>query len=344
MHDLNDLFVFSQVVDHKGFTGAARAMGLARSSICRRVGQLEEELGVRLVQRNTRHFAVTEIGLVLYAHCSKIVSEATAAYEHVACARERPSGLIRLSCPAIVAQILIGPLIPQFLEKHPEVRIGIEATSRKVSMEENFDLSIRVEKVPSQDSGMVMRSLCIVQQVLVASPAFLNRSTRPATPALAARMPTVGFGSLQGPHIWKLVDGEEKEFQLRHEPKFISDDMVLVRQAAVHGMGIAQIPLAVCLNEVRQGQLQVILPEFRAPLFEIQVVYPSRRGLLPAIRSFIDFLGTHCVSEVAEHQIKRHIDGGKRETGTFWTSRQPVDQLLAGKRVNGSAEREVRVA
>ncbi len=344
MHDLNDLFVFSQVVEHKGFTGAARALGLARSSICRRVGQLEEELGVRLIQRNTRHFTVTEIGQTLYTHCSKIVCEANAAYEHIACARERPSGLIRMSCPAIVAQILIGPLIPQFMEKHPEVRIGIEATSRKVDLEDNFDLSVRVHQLPSQDSGMILRSLGIVQQVLVASPAFLARTARPATPALAAKLATVGFGCFQGPHVWKLVDKDEKELQIRHDPKFISDDMALVRQAAVQGIGIAQMPLAVCLNEIRQGQLQIVFPEFRAPLFEIQVVYPSRHGQLPAVRSFIEFLGVHCVSEVAEHQIKRHVGAGRRETPSFWTSRQPLDPLITGKAVSRAADAQARVA
>jgi DNA-binding transcriptional LysR family regulator len=268
-----------------------------------------------------------------------MVAEANAAYERVACARARPAGLIRMSCPAIVAQMLIGPLIPQFAEKNPEVRIGIEATSRKVDMEENFDLSVRIQQVPSQDSGMIMRSLGIVQQVLVASPSFLRRNKKPETPSDAARLATIGHGSFQGPHIWKLVDSDEKELQIRHEPKFISDDMVLVRQAAVQGVGIAQIPLAVCLNEVRQGELELVLPELRAPLFEIQVVYPSRRGMLPAVRSFIDFLSAHCVSEVAERQIKRHIGGGPRESATFWTSRQPLHQVIGR-----SAPRQVRVA
>src|SRR5215471_5287579 len=95
MQDLNDLYIFSKVVDHNGFTGAARALGVARSSICRRVGQLEDRLGIRLVQRNTRHFSVTELGMELHGHCAKMVAEATAAYERVARAKATPSGLIR---------------------------------------------------------------------------------------------------------------------------------------------------------------------------------------------------------------------------------------------------------
>jgi len=341
VEDLNDWFIFSQVVDHNGFTGAARALGVARSSICRRVGQLEERLGVRLVQRSTRHFAVTDLGLELHGHCLKMVAEANAAHERVACARAKPSGIIRLSCPPVVAQLLVSPLIPEFTEKNPEVRIAIEATDRRIDIDGNFDLFIRVRQIPSEDSGMIMRSLGIVQQVLIASRGFLERHGRPATPTEAARLPTIGYGSLQGPHLWKLVDPEEREIQIRHEPKLITDDMVLVRQAAVQGVGIAQLPLSVCLNELRQGLLEVLLPEFPAPLFEVQVLFPSRRGMLPAVRSFIDFLSAHCVSEVPQWQIERHTGRGHRESTRFWTSRKALEQLATE---GTSAEREVRVA
>jgi DNA-binding transcriptional LysR family regulator len=100
--------------------------------------------------------------------------------------------------------------------------------------------------------------------------------------------------------------------------------MVLVRQAAEGGLGIAQLPLSVCMNEIRGGSLEIVLPDFPAPLCEIQVVFPSRRGMLPAVRSFIDFLGAHCVSEVPERQIKRHTGRGHRENVRFWTSREPL--------------------
>lgn len=344
MKDLNDLFIFSQVVEHNGFTGAARALGVARSSICRRMTQLEEHLGVRLVQRSTRHFAVTELGMEFHAHCVKMIAEARAAYDRVACARAMPSGLIRISCPAVLAQLLITPLLPLFTEKNPEVRLAIEATNRKVDIEENFDLSIRVRQIPSEDSGMVMRSLGIVQQVLVGSRGFLARHGQPASPEEAARRPTLSYGSFQGPHLWKLVDPQEREIQIRHEPKLITDDMVLVRQAAVQGLGIAQLPLAVCLNEIRQGLLEIILPDYPAPLFEIQVVYPSRRGMLPAVRSFIDFLSAHCVSEVKAWQIRRHVGAGQRENVRFWTSRQSLQPLPAAGPAPAEAKRAIRVA
>jgi DNA-binding transcriptional LysR family regulator len=329
MQDLNDLYVFSQVVEHNGFTGAAKALGVARSSICRRVSALEERLGIRLVQRTTRHFAVTELGMEFHGYCVRMVSEAKAAYERIARAKSAPSGMIRISCAPIIGQLLVGPLIPKFVEKNPQVRIALEATDRRVDIEENFDLCIRVRQVPCENSGLVMRSLGIVQQVLVAGRAFLDRHGRPESPADAARQPTLSYGSLQGPHVWKLVDTNEKEVQVRHEPTLISDDMLLVRQAAVSGLGIAQLPLSACLADIHQGNLEIVLPDFPAPLCEIQVVFPSRRGMLPAVRSFIDFLAAHCVSEVPERQIKRHTGSGHRENSHFWTCREPLNRLVA---------------
>jgi DNA-binding transcriptional LysR family regulator len=323
MHDLNDLYIFCHVVEHNGFTGAARALGVARSSICRRVSQLEERLGVRLVQRTTRHFAVTDIGMEFHGYCVKMVAEAKAAYERVACARATPAGMIRVSCPPLIGQLLVAPLIPKFVEKNPQVRIALEATERRVDIEENFDLCIRVRQVPTEDSALIMRSLGIIQQVLVASRGFLDRNGRPATPAEAAQKGTLSYGSLQGPHVWKLVDPQEREIQVRHEPTLIADDMMVIRQAAVGGLGIAQLPLSACLSEIRDGLLEIVLPDFLAPLCEIQVVFPSRRGMLPAVRSFIDFLSAHCVSEVPERQIRRHTGQGHRENVRFWTSREP---------------------
>jgi DNA-binding transcriptional LysR family regulator len=342
VEDLNDWFIFSQVVDHNGFSGAARALGVARSSICRRVSQLEERLGVRLVQRSTRHFTVTDLGMELHGHCLRMMAEANAAYERVACARAKPSGLIRLSCPSIVAQLLVSPLIPEFTDKNPEVRIAIEASNRRVDIDENFDLFIRIRQIPSEDSGLVMRSLGIVQQVLVASRGFLERHGRPSSPAEAARMPTISYGLLQGPHVWRLVDPNEQELQLRHEPKLITDDMVLARQAAIQGTGIAQLPLSVCVDEVRQGLLEIILEDFPAPLFEVQVLFASRRGMLPAVRSFIDFLSAHCLSEVPQWQIKRHNGRGRHEH--FWTTRQAPEQLKPEGIRSVDPKREARVA
>ena len=344
MEDLNSLYIFSQVVEHNGFTGAARALGVARSSICRRIGQLEEELGVRLVQRSTRRFAITDLGMEFYSHCKTMVAEAKAGYEKMACAKAKPSGVIRVSCPSVLVQLLIGPLIPKFIKQHQEVRIVIEATNRKVDIDENFDLSIRMRQIPTENSGLILRSLGIVQQVLVASRGFIEQHGQPTTPAKASAMGTVGYGSQQGPHVWTLVDPNNQEIQVRHEPRMIVDDLTLVRQAVLQGIGIAQLPLAICLNEIRQGHLEIVLPDFLAPLCEIQVVFPSRQGMLPAVRSFIDFLSAHCSSEVEAWQIRRHAGVGNRENVRFWTSQNAARQMIVQSHSGESVECAVNAA
>jgi DNA-binding transcriptional LysR family regulator len=329
MKDINELFIFAQVVEHKGFTGAARALGVARSSICRRVSNLEGRLGVRLVQRSTRHFAVTELGMELHGHCVKMIAEARAAYDRAACARSRPSGLIRLSCPSILTQLLVGPLIPLFKEMNPEVCIAIEGTDRKVAIEENFDLSIRIRQLPGEDSGMIMRSLGIFQLVLVASPRFLERHGRPGCLADIMRMPTISADSLQGPHVWKLIDGNRRETQLRHEPYLATDDMIFAHQSAVQGQGIAQLPLPACVSDIRGGALEIVLPDFQSPLYQVQIIFPSRRGMLPAVRSFIDFLSAQCVSEEVKWQEKRPPGQWHREGSRFWADRSKREIQVA---------------
>jgi DNA-binding transcriptional LysR family regulator len=329
MDDLNDLFLFSKVVEHNGFSGAAHALGMVPSRISRRIAQLEARLGVRLVQRSTRSFTVTDLGKEFNKHCLEMAAGATAALEEVARARETPSGLIRISCPSMLVQLVIGPLLPQFLETNPDVRIAIETTNRKVSMEENFDLSIRLRQLPCEDSGVVVRSLGIVQKVLVASGTLLDGRGRPTTPDELTRLPSISSLSPPGPHVWSVVSPEGCELQIRHDPVLIVSDLLLVRQAAVRGVGVAQLPLSMCLADIQQGSLELVLSGFLAPLFEIQGVFPSRRGMLPAVRLLIDFLTSHCTGDVEPSKIKQHIGQGRRENAHFWTTCKSVEQLVA---------------
>jgi DNA-binding transcriptional LysR family regulator len=328
MDDLNDLFLFSQVVEHNGFSGAAHALGMVPSRISRRIAQLEARLGVRLVQRSTRSFTVTELGKEFNKHCLKMIAGATAALEEVARARETPSGLIRVSCPSMILQLVIGPLLPLFLEKNPEVRIAIETTNRKVSIEENFDLSIRLRQLPCEDSGVIVRSLGIVQKVLVAGKALLDRGGRPTTPDELARLPSISSLSPPGPHLWSVVSPQGCELQIRHDPVLIVGDLLLIRQAAARGVGVAQLPLSMCLADIKQGTLELVLPDFLAPLFEIQGVFPSRRGMLPAVRLLIDFLASHCTGDVEPSKIRQHVGQGRRENAHFWTACKSADQLV----------------
>jgi len=328
MNNLNDFFLFSKVVEHHGITGAAQALGMTRSRISRRITELETSLEARLIQRSTRHFAVTELGKEFNKHCLNMIAEANAAYEKVAQAREKPAGLVRISCPAMLAQFVIGPLIPLFMKECPDVRIAVETANREVSLEENFDLSIRIRQMPCEDSSLIVRSLGIFQPVLVASRDFLDRHGRPTSLEEAAKMPTISFAAQQGPHIWTLMDPDKCEMQIRHDPIMVVDDYVVIRQATLQGVGITLLPFSLCVGAIRDGALEVVLPEYAALLSELQAVFPSRRGILPAVRSLIDFLCSHCEGDLEQAEITQHRGHGRRGNASFWTSRQPVDQLI----------------
>jgi DNA-binding transcriptional LysR family regulator len=191
MHDLNDLYFFAQVVDHGGFAAAARALGMQRSRLSRRVAALEARLGVRLIQRSSRRFSVTEVGQAFYARCQAMLVEAEAAEAVIAHAAAEPRGLVRMSCPAALLTYRMGPLIAGFMAAYPAVAIHLESTSRRVDViGEGFDLAIRVREPPLEHSDLVMRKLDESVHRLVASPALVAAHEAPAGPADLAAWPT----------------------------------------------------------------------------------------------------------------------------------------------------------
>ncbi len=147
--DLNDLFYFAMVVEHGGFSQAGRALAMPKSKLSRRIALLEERLGVRLIQRSTRRFSVTEVGQDYYRHCKAMLVEAEAAEEAIAMSRAEPRGTIRLACPIAILHARIGTMLADFLALHPQVTVQLDATNRRVDVVgEGVDVAIRVRPPP----------------------------------------------------------------------------------------------------------------------------------------------------------------------------------------------------
>ena len=160
MQDLNDLRFLAEVVEQNGFAAAARKLGVPRSRLSRRIGLLEERLGVRLIQRSTRRFAVTEIGREYYRHCVAMLVEADAAQETIDRMRSEPQGVVRVSCPSSMIYFQVGEMIARFMEQCPKVEVLLESTNRQVDViREGFDLAIRFRFPPLEDSDLVIRRL-----------------------------------------------------------------------------------------------------------------------------------------------------------------------------------------
>ena len=299
MQDLNDLFYFAKVVEHGGFMAASRVIGIPKSRLSRRIAELEEHLGVRLLQRTTRRLALTDIGTHYYRHCQAVLAEAEAAEETIARAHAEPRGLVRISCPELLAKHLLAPILPRYLQAHPLVRIQMEATGRRVDLiEEGFDIALRVRAVIEDSANQVARPLGIGRTGLVASPALLARLGTPATPADLTRYPCLTMGRPDGRGQWSLLDPDGHEITVHIDsPTLMTDDLVVLAEACRQGAGVALLPRLVCREALERGELVELLPDFQIPWGILHLVFPTRRGLVPAVRSLIDFLSTEMIGE-----------------------------------------------
>jgi DNA-binding transcriptional LysR family regulator len=296
MQDLNDLYYFAQVVDHGGFAAAGRALGLPKSKLSRRVLALEERLGVRLLNRSSRHFSVTEIGREYYERCSAMLVEAEAAEDVVAQIRAEPRGVIRVSCPVALLAFQFGEVIARFMAANPAVEVHLESTNRRVDViAEGFDVAIRVRFPPLEPSDLVMRRLDESTQCLVASPALL--AAPPASPADLHGLPSLDLGPPRRAHAWRLETDDGRSAEVPHLPRLVTDDMAALRQAALNGVGVVQLPTMMIWQDVDAGRLVALLPDWRPRAGIVHAVFPSRRSLLPSVRAFVDFLAESCAAE-----------------------------------------------
>lgn len=293
MIDLNDLFYFVQVVDQGGFTQAGRALNMPKSKLSRHIAALEDQYDVRLIQRSTRHFSVTETGREFYEHCVAVLVQAEAAREVMERKRSEPQGIVRISCPTALLEYRIGDLVARFMTEYPKVQVHLEATNRRVDvLGEGLDLALRVRFPPLEDSDLVMRVLSDSTQRLVACPDFMIERALPKHPADLAGLPSLDWGPPRD-HIWDLAGPEGMEAQVRHHPRYITDDMSALRQAALRGVGIVQLPYMVIDEDLQAGKLVDIMPGWAPKGGIVHAVFPSRRGLLPGVRLLIDYLAEH---------------------------------------------------
>jgi DNA-binding transcriptional LysR family regulator len=291
MQDLNDLYYFAMVVDHGGFAAAERALGIPKSRLSRRIAQLETDLGVRLLQRSTRRFAVTDVGNSVYRHAQTMLAEAQAAREVVDRLSAEPRGVVRVSVPVGLAQTQLPKILPEFLARYPQVRLQLHVSNRRVDLiNEGFDVALRVRTRLDDDGSLVMRSFGQIQELLVASPKYLDRMGRPRDPDDLAQHVSLSISEDDARQRWELhgPNGEVRRVELH--PRVSGFDFPMLRSLAEQGVGITLLPETMCSEQVRNGTLEVVLPDWRLPQGIFHAVFASRRGLLPAVRVFIDFL------------------------------------------------------
>lgn len=291
MNDLNDLYYFAAVVEHGGYAAAERDLGIPKSRLSRRIAQLETDMGVRLLQRSTRRFAVTDIGQSVFRHAQAMLASAQSARDAVDRLSVTPRGQVRVSVPVTIAQEVMPRVIPQFLERYPDVRVQMHVSNRRIDIiNEGFDVAIRVRARLDEDGSLVLRGFGESRELLLASPAYLDRVGRPKSPNDLKQHAILMVNEDELRQRWELhgPDGAVETVELK--PRLVGFDFPMLKRLAMSEMGITMLPEMVCADAVRQGELEVVLPDWHLPEGIVHAVFASRRGLLPAVRVFIDHL------------------------------------------------------
>ncbi|WP_194756667.1 LysR family transcriptional regulator [Aliidiomarina indica] len=290
-YDLNDLFYFAKVVEHRGFAAAGRALNVPKSKLSRRVRKLEDELGMNLLIRSSRAFTITDVGERFYEHCRAMLIEAETAMETAALFQSEPCGTIKLSCPIGLLNFHVGEMLADFMQMYPQVTIHLDATNRRVDvLGEGFDLALRVRPFPLEDSDLVLKVLSSREQCLVAAPRLLAHYGMPNGPREIANLPSLARSNPNESHVWILNKEGHEELRVPFTPRYTTTDMLALKQAALKGVGVVQLPSLMLLDDLERGDLVSLLDGWCPRTEVIHVVFPSRRGMLPSVRALIDFL------------------------------------------------------
>ncbi|MDB4962178.1 MAG: LysR family transcriptional regulator [Myxococcales bacterium] len=286
--DLNDIVVFTKVVETKSFTGAAEQLGLPKSTVSRKLAQLEERLGVRLVQRTTRKLALTDIGEAYYQRAARIVADLAAAEQVVTDMQATPRGRLRVTAPIDISTQYLGDIIAAFVATHPEINVELDATDRVVDLiEEGFDVGIRFGSLP--ESTLIARKLASFEGFLCAAPSYLARKPAPTTIEELEDHDKVLFLPMTKTSGWTLINGDQT-YELGRPARFSSNNIMAVRDVVLAGAGISLLTEFMVGCEIHTGKLVRLMPEWRGRPTDINAVYPARQNIPPRLSLFLDHL------------------------------------------------------
>ena len=284
---LEDLRIYVATVDERSFTAAANRLQLSKQFVSRRVMALESDLGVRLLVRNTRKLAVTDLGQEFYERAKRILADVADAEQAMSSRRSNPRGLLRVSAPMSFGTRHLSPLVADFMRANPDVRVDLELSDRVVDLiGEGFDMALRIGTLA--DSSLIARKLTEIRMIACCSPAYAAARRLPAAPEDLARHPCLLYGQ-EGRTGWEFVaDGTRRAFEVRGPLR--ANNGEVIRDAAAAGLGIALLPEFIVSSALSNGALIAILEEFVSPPIALHAVYPQHRESATTIRAFTQFL------------------------------------------------------
>ncbi|RUO23983.1 LysR family transcriptional regulator [Aliidiomarina minuta] len=290
MQNLTNLALFAHVAEQGSFSQAARVLGMPKSTLSRRINELELAQGVRLLNRSTRKLSLTDVGRAFLVHCQTLVAAAEAAEEVTQFVQEKPRGRVRLSSPYALSQSLLIKILPLFMQQYPDVVIDLVVSNAAVNLiDDQIDVALRVRS-KIEDSSLIARPLAPSPMALFAHADFVAQKGKPQDPTDLISWPSLSMHYTSGRYQYDFTSVKGESMSISYKPRLITDDLWVLREAAAQKQGMAALPVYLCHEYVAQGLLQPVLPDWRLPVGNMHLVYPHRRGLLPAVRLLIDFL------------------------------------------------------
>lgn len=285
---LDGVAVFVGVINAGSFTAAARTLGHSTSYVSKQISRLEKRLGSRLINRTTRTISLTDSGRAYYERCSQIVIDADNAERSINQLQDEPRGLLRINAPASFGYKYLLDVLPKFMQRYPDVKMEIEFNDRLIDVvAEGYDVVIRVGEI--KDSNLVARKFASSRGVVVASPDYLKRKGCPKTVEELSQHDCIAYSLLPAPTHWEFYK-EGVRSSVTVNPRALCNSAEVEVAMLKHGIGITRIPLFTCEQEVKNGDLEIILDDYDQIPLDVFVVYPHRQYLTAKVRAFVDFV------------------------------------------------------
>jgi DNA-binding transcriptional LysR family regulator len=289
MDRFENMRTFIRVVEAGTISAAADRLGVAKSAVSRRLKELEEHLGVELFHRTTRKMNLTDTGRAFYHQSVRILEDVLEAELATSQAHGTLKGSLKIALPSTFGIMHMGPAINEFLKAHPQIEFDLDFNDREVDLiQEGFDLAIRIANLP--DSSLIARRLAPIQNVICASPSYLEQSGMPRTPDELVDHRCLVYSLLSDYEYWNLTDIEGKEIRTKIHPYLKASTGEFLRDAAAEGMGIIMVPSFIAYEEIESGTLVAILEDYNPPQIDAYAIYPQTRHLSHRVRAFVDFL------------------------------------------------------
>jgi DNA-binding transcriptional LysR family regulator len=288
MDKVASLRAFVKVVETGSFTEAGRQLRLSRSAVSKYVAELEQSLGVQLLNRTTRHASPNEHGQMYFERALAVLSELDAADQAVAHAQSTPSGLLRINAPMSFGTLRLGPAIAEFMKKYPDLKLQVVLSDDLLDpVQDGFDVTLRIAELES--SSLIARKIAPIERVFCASPDYLDRQGTPLHPRDLRAHAALTYGFLLTGNQWKLT-GADGDHWIQPSWSLCVNNAEVLREAAIRGRGIALIPIFIAGEALHKGILQAVLRDYSAPPLALYAIYHPTRHLPVKVRLFIDFL------------------------------------------------------